>query len=88
VFLPNVRGSAGFGKTFLTLDNGFKREDTVRDIGAFLDWVARDSRFDKQRIAVIGGSYGGYMSLACMTHFSDRLRAAWTLSAFQTSSRS
>jgi len=74
VFLPNVRGSAGFGKTFLALDNGFKREDTVRDINAFLDWIAGDKRLDKTRIAVIGGSYGGYMSLACMTHFSDRLR--------------
>jgi dipeptidyl aminopeptidase/acylaminoacyl peptidase len=74
VFLPNVRGSAGFGKTFLTLDNGFKREDTVRDLGAFLDWIASDARLDKDRIAVIGGSYGGYMVLASMTHFSDRLR--------------
>ena len=74
VLLPNVRGSAGYGKTFLTLDNGFKREDTVRDIGAFLDWIGRDGRLDAQRMAVIGGSYGGYMSLACMTHFSDRLR--------------
>jgi len=74
VLLPNVRGSAGCGKTFLTLDNGFKREDTVRDIGAFLDWIGRDGRLDAQRMAVIGGSYGGYMSLACMTHFSDRLR--------------
>ena len=74
VLYPNVRGSVGYGKTFLTLDNGFKREDTVRDIGTFLDWIARDNRLDKDRMAVIGGSYGGYMSLACMTHFSDRLR--------------
>jgi len=74
VFLPNVRGSAGFGKTFLTLDNGFKREDTVKDIGAFLDWIQRDARLDKSRIAVIGGSYGGYMVLASMVHFNDRLR--------------
>jgi len=74
VLFPNVRGSAGHGKTFLTLDNGFKREDTVRDVGAFLDWIARDARLDKQRVAVIGGSYGGYMVLACMAHFSDRLR--------------
>lgn len=73
MFYPNVRGSSGFGKTFLTLDNGFKREDTVRDIGAFLDWTARDGRLDKNRVAVIGGSYGGYMALACMTHFGDRL---------------
>jgi dipeptidyl aminopeptidase/acylaminoacyl peptidase len=74
LLFPNVRGSAGFGKTFLTLDNGFKREDTVRDIGAFLDWIGNDARFNNDRVAVIGGSYGGYMSLACMTHFSDRLR--------------
>ena len=74
VLSPNVRGSAGYGKTFLTLDNGFKREDTVKDIGAFLNWIATDSQLDKNRIAVIGGSYGGYMSLASMTHFSDRLR--------------
>jgi dipeptidyl aminopeptidase/acylaminoacyl peptidase len=75
LLVPNVRGSSGYGKTFLTLDNGFKREDTVRDIGLFLDWIARDSRLDKSRVAVIGGSYGGYMSLASMTHYSkDRLR--------------
>ena len=74
VFFPNVRGSAGFGKTFLTLDNGFKREDTVRDLGVFLDWLQRDPRLDKDRIAVIGGSYGGYMVLASLVHYSDRLR--------------
>ncbi|MGV3757514.1 MAG: S9 family peptidase [Verrucomicrobiota bacterium] len=71
---PNVRGSAGYGKTFLTLDNGFKREDSVKDIGAFLDWIDRDGKLDKQRIAVMGGSYGGYMTLACMVHYNDRLR--------------
>lgn len=71
---PNVRGSSGHGKTFLTLDNGFKREDSVKDIGAFLDWAGRDASLDAQRIAVMGGSYGGYMTLACMTHYSDRLR--------------
>jgi dipeptidyl aminopeptidase/acylaminoacyl peptidase len=71
---PNVRGSAGFGKTFLTLDNGFKREDSVRDIGAFIEWVKRDSGLDGARIAVMGGSYGGYMVLASMTHYNDQLR--------------
>ena len=71
---PNVRGSTGYGKTFLAMDNGFKREDTVRDIGAFLDWIDHDPGLDSARIAVMGGSYGGYMTLACMTHFSDRLR--------------
>jgi dipeptidyl aminopeptidase/acylaminoacyl peptidase len=74
ILYPNVRGSSGYGKTFLTLDNGFKREDSVKDIGAFLDWVARDPGLDAQRVAVMGGSYGGYMTLASMVHYSDRLR--------------
>lgn len=74
VLYPNVRGSAGYGKSFLALDNGFKREDTVKDIGAFLDWVTRDGRLDAKRVAVYGGSYGGYMSLASMIHFNQRLR--------------
>ena len=71
---PNVRGSAGYGKTFLTLDNGFKREDSVRDIETILDWVAQDSRLAKEQTAVVGGSYGGYMVLASLVHFGDRLR--------------
>ena len=74
LFYPNVRGSAGFGKTFLTLDNGFDREDSVKDIGAFIDWIKADARLDGERIAVIGGSYGGFMVLASMTHFSNELR--------------
>jgi dipeptidyl aminopeptidase/acylaminoacyl peptidase len=74
IFYPNVRGSAGYGKTFLTLDNGFKREDSVRDIKAFIDWIQLDARLDGGRIAVMGGSYGGYMTLACMVHYSDLLR--------------
>jgi dipeptidyl aminopeptidase/acylaminoacyl peptidase len=74
LFFPNVRGSSGFGKTFLTLDNGFKREDSVRDIGAFLDALARDPALDASRFAVTGGSYGGYMTLASLIHFGDQLR--------------
>ena len=74
IVYPNVRGSDGYGKTFLTLDNGFQREDSVKDVGALLDWVEKDARLDRQRTAVIGGSYGGYMVLACMTHYSPRLR--------------
>lgn len=74
ILYPNVRGSDGYGKTFLDLDNGFKREDSVKDIGAFLDWVSRQPELDKSRIMVTGGSYGGYMTLACMTHFNDRFR--------------
>lgn len=74
LFFPNVRGSSGYGKTFLTLDNGFRREDSVKDIGAFLDWLAEDAGVDRRRIAVMGGSYGGYMTLASLVHFGDRLR--------------
>jgi dipeptidyl aminopeptidase/acylaminoacyl peptidase len=74
LFYPNVRGSEGSGKTFLALDNGFKREDSVKDIGAFLDWFATDAGSDPARIAVTGGSYGGYMSLACLIQHGDRLR--------------
>jgi dipeptidyl aminopeptidase/acylaminoacyl peptidase len=73
IFYPNVRGSDGYGKTFLALDNGFKREDSVRDIAAFLDFIAQDKALDADHVAVIGGSYGGYMTLACLTHYSDRL---------------
>lgn len=76
IVYPNVRGSDGYGKTFLTLDNGFKREDSVKDIGAILGWIKQDGRFDAQRIAVIGGSYGGFMVLASMTHFNDQFRCA------------
>lgn len=74
ILYPNVRGSAGYGKSFLKLDNGFKREDSVRDIATFLDWIGNDDGLDAGRVAVMGGSYGGYMALACLTHFDDRLR--------------
>jgi dipeptidyl aminopeptidase/acylaminoacyl peptidase len=76
VIRPNVRGSAGYGKHYMSLDNGFKREDSVRDIGALLDWIATQPDMDKNRVAVFGGSYGGYMVLASAVHYSDRLAAA------------
>ncbi|MGQ0384761.1 MAG: S9 family peptidase [Gammaproteobacteria bacterium] len=74
VIHPNVRGSTGYGKTYVALDNGMKREDSVRDIGALLDWIATQPDLDAKRVVVIGGSYGGYMVLASMTHYNDRLR--------------
>jgi dipeptidyl aminopeptidase/acylaminoacyl peptidase len=70
---PNVRGSTGYGKSYLTLDNGFKREDSVKDIGALLDWIATQPDLDASRVLVTGGSYGGYMSLAVATHYADRI---------------
>ncbi len=71
---PNVRGSSGYGSTFLDLDNGVKREDSVKDIGALLDWLPSDPRLDAKRVMVQGGSYGGYMVLASLVHYSGRLR--------------
>ena len=76
VVQPNVRGSTGYGKTYVALDNGMKREDSVKDIGALLDWIATQPDLDSKRVVVIGGSYGGYMTLATMTHYNDRLRGA------------
>ena len=73
---PNVRGSTGYGRKFLDADNGIKREDSVKDIGALLDWIKTQPQFDASRIMVTGGSYGGYMTLAVMTHYSDRVRCA------------
>lgn len=73
---PNVRGSSGYGKTFLALDNGYKREDSVKDIGALIDWIAKQPDLDKDRIMVTGGSYGGYMTLAVATHYNDKIRAS------------
>lgn len=75
VLVPNVRGSDGYGKAYLLLDNADKREDSVKDIGALLDWVATRPELDARRAAVIGGSYGGYMVLASLVHFGERLRA-------------
>ncbi len=70
---PNVRGSTGYGKTFLSLDNGRKREDSVKDIGALLDWIAQQPDMDASRVLVAGGSYGGYMVLATSVHYSPRI---------------
>jgi dipeptidyl aminopeptidase/acylaminoacyl peptidase len=77
VFYPNVRGSTGFGKRFGALDNGpFRREDTVKDIGAFLGVLAARADVDPARIGVTGGSYGGYMTLASLVHYPQAFRAA------------
>ncbi len=77
VFYPNVRGSTGFGKRFVSLDNGpALRENSVRDIGAFLDRLQQDPALDRARFAVTGGSYGGYMCYASAIRYGDRLRAA------------
>lgn len=76
IIAPNVRGSSGYGKTYLLLDNGYKREESVKDIGALLDWIAKQPELDASRVAVWGGSYGGYMVLASMTHYNARIKCA------------
>jgi dipeptidyl aminopeptidase/acylaminoacyl peptidase len=68
IFYPNVRGSTGFGKRFVSLDNGpFKREDSVKDIDAFVGALRKDPGLDSSRFAVTGGSYGGYMTYGALT---------------------
>jgi dipeptidyl aminopeptidase/acylaminoacyl peptidase len=76
VIYPNVRGSTGFGKSFVKLDNGVLREDSVKDIGALIDWIATRPDLDASRIMVTGGSYGGYMTLAVATRYDAKLRCA------------
>lgn len=73
---PNVRGSTGYGKNFVKMDNGYLRENSVKDIGALLDWIASQPDLDPTRVMTMGGSYGGYMALACAVHFSDRLKCS------------
>jgi dipeptidyl aminopeptidase/acylaminoacyl peptidase len=73
---PNVRGSTGYGKTFSLMDNGFKREDTYKDINALFDWVGTRPDLDADRIAAMGGSYGGHMTLAISTFYGDRIRCS------------
>ena len=68
--------STGYGKNFVQLDNGLKRKDSVKDIGALLDWIATQPDLDKDRIMVTGGSYGGYMTLAVAVDYNDRIRCA------------
>jgi len=81
VIAPNVRGSEGYGREFLTLDDGAARVDAVRDVGAILDWIARDGRFDSDRAVLMGHSYGGLLSLATATQYPDQLSGVIAYSA-------
>jgi len=76
VFLPNVRGSTGYGKTFVSLDNGpFKREDSVKDMAALIDAVRKDAAVDPAKVGLTGGSYGGYMCYAAAVQLKEKLTA-------------
>ena len=76
ILAPNVRGSNGYGKTFLKLDNGYHRDDTYRDIAALFDWIGTQPALDAGRIMVTGGSYGGHMTWAVAAFYNDRIRCA------------
>ena len=75
VFEPNVRGSAGYGREYTHLDDVERRMDSVRDVGAALDWLARQEAVDSERFVAMGGSYGGFMVLASLTEFPTRWAA-------------
>jgi dipeptidyl aminopeptidase/acylaminoacyl peptidase len=79
VFAPNVRGSSGFGKTFVNLDNGPLRVNAVRDIQSCADYVLRSGIADPERIGIMGGSYGGYMTMAGLTEFPEIFAAGANL---------
>jgi dipeptidyl aminopeptidase/acylaminoacyl peptidase len=76
LIFPNVRGSTGYGKTFTKLDNGFLRQDSYKDISSLFDWIATQPELDSDRVAVMGGSYGGHMTLAISTFYSDHIRCS------------
>jgi dipeptidyl aminopeptidase/acylaminoacyl peptidase len=75
VIAPNIRGSTGYGRAFHQLDNGLKREDSIKDIGALLDWIGQQPELDAQRVGIFGGSYGGYVVLASLTMYPQRFKA-------------
>ncbi len=76
ILAPNVRGSTGYGKTYTHLDDVRKREDSVKDLAAAVDWLKTEGGADPRRIAIMGGSYGGYMTLAAITLYPDLWAAA------------
>ncbi len=76
MIFPNIRGSSGYGKTFLKLDNGYLREDSYKDINALLEWIKAQPNLDSDRIMVTGGSYGGHMTLAVATYYPEKIRCA------------
>lgn len=76
LIFPNVRGSSGYGKTFLKLDNGTNRDHTHKDIGALLDWIKDNPNLDADKIMITGGSYGGYMTWAVAYEYNDKIKCS------------
>lgn len=79
VFAPNVRGSSGFGKAFMAMDDGAKRVDGVRDIKATTDALVSRGIADPKKLGIMGGSYGGYMVMAGVTEYPDMFAAGANL---------
>jgi len=77
IIYPNVRGSVGFGRAFEERDDGRKRADVVKDIGALLDWIATQPTLDRNRVMLTGASYGGYLSLLAAVEYGDRIRCVF-----------
>lgn len=73
---PNYRGSGGYGKTFAKLDNGLRREDSIKDIGALLDWIKLQPNLDLEKVMVQGASYGGFMAMSVALRYNNRIRAS------------
>lgn len=74
IIYPNVRGSIGFGRAFQDLDNGRGRDGAIKDVGTVLDWIAARPEFDKDRVVLIGVSYGGWLALEAGIVYNDRVR--------------
>jgi dipeptidyl aminopeptidase/acylaminoacyl peptidase len=73
IVAPNVRGSSGYGRSFQSLDNGALREDSLRDIGALLAWIGLQPQFDRTRVVIASDAPGGYLTLASLVQYGDRL---------------
>jgi dipeptidyl aminopeptidase/acylaminoacyl peptidase len=76
LFVPNVRGSSGYGKNYIALDNVEKRMDSVADLAYAVKWLSKQPSVDPNRIAITGGSYGGFMVLSALTTYPDLWAAA------------
>jgi len=76
LLFPNIRGSSGFGKTFVNLDNGLLRENAYKDIGSLLDWIQTQPDLDASRLMVTGASYGGNAALVTAMKYPQRIRCA------------
>jgi dipeptidyl aminopeptidase/acylaminoacyl peptidase len=75
VLSPNIRGSSGYGKAYLAMDNGPKRWDALKDLAAAVDWVATQPSLNPKKVVAMGGSYGGFATLAMLVHYPDRFAA-------------